>query len=232
MRVSRLLAAAAFALAAVLAPARTDAFSVRTSLYDLVGGEGAEKAKKLAGDSGNSLVVIAVSTNAAASYAAAKGFVDSIPKEYLAGDTGEAGADISASLEGRVTAEDAELMKTPEGRAKIAKRAVRRYIASPMPPLFPPEEDPFLLKERFAVSLGTGTNAIIPVALAPAVAGDIDRLISVFRDLRERASRALDVTPHSALSTPHSALRTKHISQRGLSPLSSGISCGFVAFSR
>ena len=55
-----------------------------------------------------------------------------------------------------------EKLKTPEGRASVARAAARRYYSSPVPPLFGPEEDPFCLLDGFVTSLPASFSGWFP----------------------------------------------------------------------
>ncbi|MBO7721508.1 MAG: hypothetical protein J6T01_03785 [Kiritimatiellae bacterium] len=60
---------------------------------------------------------------------------------------------VATNRAGLVSAAARELLASPEGRAKIARRHVKRLYADPSPPLFPPALDPFGLTEDFVKSL-------------------------------------------------------------------------------
>ena len=63
---------------------------------------------------------------------------------------------------GLVAPSVAERLKTPEGRASVARAAARRYYSSPVPPLFKPEEDPFCLLDGFVTSLPASFSGWFP----------------------------------------------------------------------
>ena len=63
---------------------------------------------------------------------------------------------------GLVAPSVAEKLKTPEGRAAVARAAARRYYSSPVPPLFKPEEDPFCLLDGFITSLPASVSGWFP----------------------------------------------------------------------
>ena len=63
---------------------------------------------------------------------------------------------------GLVAPSVAEKLKTPEGRASVARAAARRYYSSPVPPLFKPEEDPFCLLDGFVTSLPASFSGWFP----------------------------------------------------------------------
>ena len=145
------------AACAVLFPVRPPA--LRTSLYDMVDGDIVPEA--LRGRSEQLVPVIVSADDAETARAAAADLAGRL--EGLDGAsvrTGAAGDALESVLEamaprraGLASAEDAELLATPEGRGKIARAAARRYYASPLPPLFPPETDPFCLADRFVTGL-------------------------------------------------------------------------------
>lgn len=135
--------------------------AVVTSLYDMAGAEGIPAA--LRGRSEGVVPVMVSAGDFEGALAAAEDFAGMVP----AGDCeaihfreeGAAGT-LGAVLElagnrrgGLVSPEDAVLLETPEGRARIARTAARRYAASPLPPVFAPGDDPFCLADRFVSSL-------------------------------------------------------------------------------
>ena len=63
---------------------------------------------------------------------------------------------------GLVAPSAVEKLKTPEGRASVARAAARRYYSSPVPPLFRPEEDPFCLLDGFVTSLPASFSGWFP----------------------------------------------------------------------
>ncbi|MBO5905844.1 MAG: hypothetical protein J6Q84_05435 [Kiritimatiellae bacterium] len=101
---------------------------------------------------------------------------------------------------GLVSPRDEELLKTVEGRERIARAAVRRYYSSPIPPLFSPSDDPFCLLDSFVTSLPVSfsgwsaldgvltarrddiTYVLILVELYSYVAEDTDKVIE-FKDV-------------------------------------------------
>ena len=108
-----------------------------------------------------------------------------------------------------VCGEDRELLKTAQGRKKIARRALRRFVSSPLPTMLPPSQDPFLLTERFITSFrlpgsnwrsdeegilcaeyGGRTHLLIAIELPPGLIGDIERLDRTIATIRQTASVA------------------------------------------
>lgn len=133
--------------------------AIRTSLYDMVDGDLVPEA--LRGRSEQLVPIIVSADGAGAARTAAAdlaGLLEDI--EGAAVRHGAEGGGLERVLEamapkraGLASPEDAELLATPEGRARIARAAARRYYSSPLPPLFPPTEDPFCLADRFVTSL-------------------------------------------------------------------------------
>ena len=177
------------------------AFSLQTSLYDLVGMDAS--VAELRSGTENTILVVACASTPEISHGKVKDFIASLPPEYRSVETASDFSKLSISPSA-VTSEDAELLWTPKGREKIAKRAIRRYIASPLPPMFSPEEDPFCLKERYLMSFASGKLAILPFTLPDAITGDLDRMIEVVSDIRARAREAgvqvTGVPVHTALT--------------------------------
>lgn len=164
MSVRRILAA--FAVPVALAVVCASVFfcrSVRfkTSLYDIVG-TSAETVPEAVREHSSCLVPIMVSSaDAAAARAAADDLVRRLPVNECASIRYRFdGSAFSTLLElcrehraGLVSPHDERLLETAEGRRKIARAALRRYYASPVPPLLSPEEDPFCLTDGFVKSL-------------------------------------------------------------------------------
>lgn len=135
--------------------------SFKTSLYDIVGAS-AEMVPKAVREHSSCLVPITVSSVDAS---LARAVADDLVSRLPAGECDSIryrfdGATFSMLLElcrehraGLVSPHDERLLETPEGRRKIARAAIRRYYASPVPPLFSPEEDPFCLTDGFVKSL-------------------------------------------------------------------------------
>ncbi len=165
------------------------AFTIKTSIYDMVGMSSTEAMSELRSGTDDKVVLICTSSKAERSRQVVMDFLKALPMEYVLSEDRDSLPDASL-LADKVCHEDAELLSTKEGRAKIAKKAIRRYVSSPMPPMFSPAEDPFCLKERFLASLASDRVAIQTFTLPPAVVGDIDRLIDVVDDLRGRIAAA------------------------------------------
>ncbi len=191
---------------------------VQTSLYDLVGDMASTVPASVRNRSNDraSVVVSAKSENAALS--AADAFVAALPADLGAAvrhkDDGAAFAEMrtfyASHGSGVVSSADAERLKTPEGRAKIARAAIRRHFSVPVT-LFTPVQDPFGLLAGFAASLPTSvmgwsprkdgvlvaerdgeTHVLVSFTLPPSVSGDMDaleRFASGLRAARNAAAR-------------------------------------------
>ena len=160
-------------------------FSIKTSIYDMVGMEDVASMSEIRAGTDDKVIVVCDTLSPELSRKSVREFIESLPPEYLA-DSDLASLAKLDVIADKVCDEDAELLQTPDGRAKIAKRAIRRYVASPMPPLFKPDDDPFCLKERYLLSFVSDRVAIMPFSLLASVVGDIDRLIEVVADIRGR----------------------------------------------
>lgn len=176
------------------------AFSIKTSLLDMVGLSA--EAESSVGEAKSTVVVIASDESAETALKRAEKFVEALPSEWK-----DENAVTLLKVErflSRLSAEDAELIKSVEGRKKLAKRAIRRYVASPIPPLFTPEEDPFCLAEHVAISFANSTNAMATFELKAETVENLDQLIEVVSAIRERAKVAgvmiTGVPVHTALS--------------------------------
>lgn len=202
--------AAACALALFLRPV-----DLRTSLYDLVGSAADAVPGAVRGHSARLVPVLVSSTDAASARAAADRLAARLPTNDCASVRyrfDAAAFDGMLAFCGRyraglVSPRDERLLETPEGRARIARAAARRYYSSPVPPLFPPAEDPFCLTDSFVMSLGASFSGWTPsdglltarrdgrvyvlvvLELEDAVAGDTESLIS-FKSRLDEAIRA------------------------------------------
>lgn len=177
-------------LAALLAASLSlsaPAFTVQTSLYDMVGLDDAGSVAELRSGTEREVVVLCDGPEPAKSRQAVQDFIAALPAEYVASPQASGPTGLAA-LANRVCDEDAALLKTPEGRAKIAKRAIRRYVASPVPPLVGPAEDPFCLKERFLMSCAADGCAVASFSLPDEIVGDLDRLVMAIAVIRARAA--------------------------------------------
>lgn len=104
--------------------------------------------------------------------------------------------DIPAPQDSVVSKEDAELMSTPEGRAKLARRRVRRLYGDPVPPLVPLKDDPFGLAENCMRSMAS--SGITVLELKDEVVSNIDRLIEFKGALGDAVATGLPM--HTAAS--------------------------------
>ncbi|MCQ2388569.1 MAG: hypothetical protein MJ138_02530, partial [Kiritimatiellae bacterium] len=191
------------ALAALVAGlSRVLPVRVQTSLYDLVGDVAAKVPASVRNRSNDRASVVASAATETAALAAADALVAALPAGFCAAvrhrDDGAAFAETlafyAANGAGVVSAADAERLRTAEGRAKIARAAVRKHFASPVT-LFTPVQDPFGLLSGFAASLPAAvmgwtprkdgalvaeldgeTHVLVSFALPSAAAGDVDAL--------------------------------------------------------
>ena len=157
---------------------------IQTSLYDLLGENAEVIPVELRGESSRMIPVIASAPDAVAARAAA----DEFAARFSASSSTNSAARLAAfadRLDGLVTAADAERLRTPDGRAKIARAALRRRY-SPLPSVFPLADDPFCLKENFLLDLAARTNQIAVIELDAALAADTEALI----DLQSRLGAA------------------------------------------
>lgn len=173
MSVRRL--SAAFAVPAALAALCALTLAVRsvdlrTSLDDLVGPAADAVPAAVRGHSARLVPLLVSSADPAAARAAADRLVARLPTNDCRSVRYRFdGAAFSGLLEicrrhrgGLVSARDERLLETPEGRARIARAAARRYYSSPVPPLFPPAEDPFCLTDAFVSSLPVSFSGWMP----------------------------------------------------------------------
>lgn len=137
------------------------AVAIKTSLYDLFGERGEMVPESVRRHSANVVPVMVESSDLREAQAAARalaarlggGDCRSVRLEF--GDEA-----FSAMLElykthraGLASPRDMERLRTPEGRASIARAAIRKFYSSPVPPLFSPADDPFCLADGFITSL-------------------------------------------------------------------------------
>jgi predicted exporter/predicted LPLAT superfamily acyltransferase len=221
---------------AVLWVARPPA--LRTSLYDMAGSGGIPQA--LRGRSEGVVPIIVSSEDPPKARAAADALaalLEEVDGASVGGRT--EGSGVAAMLEtvlerraGLVSPEDAQLLATPEGRARIARAAMRRYASSPLPPMFPPAEDPFCLADRFVSSLpmpSTGwerqdgrleagrngvTHVLLPVELAPRVAGGGRALETFAREVSEAAEKVRAGHPGTEIAACGAPMHTAVASAR------------------
>ena len=207
------LAAACAALLAVRPVA------LETSLYDLVGGAADSVPLAVRKHSSNLVPVVVSSEDPDLAREAADSLYTHLPADDCESIRyrfdGEGFSEVLEACRSRraglVSSRDTELLATPEGRARLALAAARKYYSSPVPPLFPPAEDPFCLLDGFVASLPFGfsgwrpkngvptaerddtTYILMVMALKPEVSEDADAVIDFSSRLRwiidsERAS--------------------------------------------
>ena len=127
---------------------------------------------------------------------------------------------------GLASPRDVQLLKTPEGRARIARAAARRYYSSPVPPLFRPAEDPFCLVDGFVASLPSScsgwmpkhgvltaerdgrTSILLVIELSAAVAGDPSALAGFALALDAAIASAAEGVEIEACGVPLHTART------------------------
>ena len=175
-----------------------------SSLYDLVGDAAASVPSVVRTHSANLVPVVVSSEDPALARSAADDLFASLPsvdckvvRYRFDGDGFAAVLDACLSHRaGLVSPHDAALLATSEGRARLARSAARRYYSSPVPPMFPPAEDPFCLLDGFVASLPFGfsgwrpsggvltavrdgvTHILMVLELKPEIAEDTDALIA------------------------------------------------------
>lgn len=194
-------AAIALALAALLAARPVQ---VKTSLYDLVGDASSVFPEAVRNRSSNLVPVIVSCGDSALARAAADSLVSRLPcgecetVRYKVEGEGfaEAVEAVRRNRAGLVSPRAAEMLATAEGRARLARSAARKYYSSPVPPLFPAEEDPFCLADDFVKSLpmsfsrwtpkdgvlqtehGGVAHILVVMELKRSVANDTDALVA------------------------------------------------------
>ena len=179
--------------------------AVETSLYDLVGDASTAVPAVVREHSANIVSIVVSSKDSDKARAAADDLFAHLPTNGCAAIRYRFDGDGFASMmdayrlhrAGLVSSHDAERLATSEGRARIARAAARKYYSSPVPPLFPPAEDPFCLADGFVMSLplafsgwtpkdgvlqaerGDETFILIVLELERAVSEDTDALVAL-----------------------------------------------------
>lgn len=192
---------------------------LRTSFDDLVG-DGVEAVPASVRRASSDLVPVLLwsPSDPAASVAAARELRARLPADLLAETPDDPFAALAADRWGLAAPADVQLLETPEGRARLARRAVRRYVASPLPPLFPVADDPFALADGFVRAqrdaranwglrdgqlVARGADGVdyvvLLVRLRPSVAADTDALIG-FRAQLDAARAAVEAA-HPSVRT-------------------------------
>jgi len=146
-----------------LAAALTALLAVRpvtlsTSLYGLVGRE-AERIPRFVREQAAREMTALVS---AESREKAESALRALKERYGAAPTLPEGAVdfLRRERAGLVSPEAAVLLKTREGRAKIARRALRRLYSNPVPPLLGFADDPFVLTEGYLSTMAKGRDCL------------------------------------------------------------------------
>mgnify|MGYP004663383597 CR=1 FL=1 len=174
--------------------------AVRTSLDDLVG-DGVEAIPAAVRAASADLVPVLVgpADDVAQAVAAARAIQARLPSDKLVPTAENPLAALATNRYGLAALDDVRLLETSEGRARVAQKALKKFYASPLPPLFPVAEDPFALADGFVraqmsaranwnvrdglltATDGHGaTSVVLPLRLRPEIAADADALI-VFR---------------------------------------------------
>ena len=208
---------ALLAVAVALAVGRPVA--LRTSFDDLVG-DGVEAVPASVRQASSDLVPVLLwsPSDPSAAVAAARTLRAELPADLLAEASEDPFAALAADRWGLAAPADVRLLETPEGRARLARRALRRYVASPLPPLFPVAEDPFALADGFVRAqrearanwslrdgqlVARGADGVdyvvLLLRLRPSVVADTDALIA-FRG-RLDAARAAVAATHPSVRT-------------------------------
>lgn len=174
--------------------------AVRTSLDDLVG-DGVEAIPAAVRTASADLVPVLIgpADDVAQAVAAARAIQARLPSDKLVPTAENPLAALATNRYGLAALDDVRLLETSEGRARVAQKALKKFYASPLPPLFPVAEDPFALADGFVraqmaaranwnvrdglltATDGHGaTSVVLPLRLRPEIAADADALI-VFR---------------------------------------------------
>ena len=190
---------------------------VRTSLDELVGDPGRAIPDAVKNVSSTIVPVLVSSADPSAARRAAEALLPALPSNDCAAVRARMDTELGAILDfaatnraGLVSRAASELLATPEGRARIARRHVKRLYADPSPPLFPLDLDPFGLTEDFVRSLAaapTGwtprggwltaetngvTHLLLTLELKEEVVVDADRLVAFQRTLDAASATVLD----------------------------------------
>ena len=207
---------------------------VKTSLYDLIGASGQAIPEAVRTQSADLVPIVISSTNAEAAVCTAERLFTLLPTNDCAdirfrfdGDgLGDVLDFYRRARAGLVADAVRPGLATKEGRAKLATAAARRVYSSPIPPLFPPELDPFCLLDGFVTALPSSvsgwmprggvlqaersgeTHVLMVLELKSELVGDADALIGFKERLDESlASAATPGVRISACGVPiHTAL--------------------------
>ena len=185
----------AFAASAALAIAALAAFltirpKVGLSVYAMLGDASSFVSDEERRESAGTAFAVFTSADTSACNEAARHYASLLPAESLKAEVpGESRlAKFAGRAEGLVAKRDFAALSTAEGRAKIARDAIRRYVAAPMPPAFAPGDDPFCHKDRFLMSFADSGVFVLPVSLADEVSSNMDALVAFVSAMREAAS--------------------------------------------
>ena len=208
------LAAAAFVSKSV---------AIRTSLEDLVGDAVKAVPEAVRAKSSAMVPVLVSSPDAAAAAESALALATRLPTNDCEAVRCRVDADglgdvldfVAAHGAGLVSPSACADLATPEGRAMIARRHVKRLFTDPSPPLFPVAVDPFGLSEDYVKSLASSaqagwtprrglltaetngvTTVMLVMELKREVASDADRLM----DFKARLDEAFAASAREGVS--------------------------------
>ena len=208
---------------------------VRTSLDELIGDSGRAIPAAIRARSSSLVPVLVSSRDGIRARAAADRLVAALtdgPHDDFTVRYRHDGAEVArmmafcrARRAGLAAPSAVEKLKTPKGRASLARAAARRYYSSPVPPLFRPEDDPFCLLDGFVASLPTSFSGWFPkdgvltaeregvvhllamLELKKGVADDVDRLVR-FKGTLDAALAAASAGPDVTIAACGAPLHT------------------------
>lgn len=179
--------------------------ALKTSLYDLVGSAAERFPEAVRTQSAGLVPVVVSSADPQAARAPAEALEGALRSDDACRSVrlrvdGEGLSEIldfvGAHRAGLASPEAQELLATPEGRAKLARRFAKRIYSDPTPTLFSVADDPFGLAEGFVRSQQTsvsgwtprdgmltaedanGVHVLLLLDLKPETAADTDALIA------------------------------------------------------
>lgn len=203
----------------------THPIRLETSLYDLIGEAGKSIPSALKNQAEDLVPVLitapdftaakTAATNLAAQLEGATNFVAKVHARVDGKDFADFLDFCRNNAGGLVAPSTRKLLETPEGRAKVARRALRFYLGTPIPPPFNPSEDPFGLLNGYLTALPAtyvgwmpregllfaekdGISAILLLLeLRPEVLADTARLIDfkgAFDEIRKGIAAPITAT--------------------------------------
>lgn len=187
----------ALACAAVLA---IRPVTVETSLYDLIGDASSVVPDAVRRHSSNFVPVVVASEDPDDARAAADDLFALLPTNYCENVRYNFGGEgffalmdfCRARRAGLVSPRDAELLSSPAGRAKLARAALRKYYSSPVPPMFPPAEDPFCLLDNYVTSLPVAFSGWSPKSGVLQMERDGETFILLVMELKASVAEDTD----------------------------------------